>query len=90
MIIVRASEAVQLLTAALMVLLRVGIGLKHNPIERSRLPGNRSNRSWPSGCFACHGPDKAEGGLRLNRKESAFAELESGNRALGTNGSVET
>ena len=33
-------------------------------------------------CFACHGPDKAEGGLRLNQKDSAFAKLESGKTAL--------
>jgi len=33
-------------------------------------------------CFACHGPDKAEGGLRLNRRETALAELESGEHAI--------
>src|SRR5688572_24643061 len=33
-------------------------------------------------CFACHGPDKAEGGLRLNRRETAVAELESGACAI--------
>ena len=33
-------------------------------------------------CFACHGPDKAEGELRLNQKESAFAKLTSEKRAL--------
>ena len=35
-------------------------------------------------CFACHGPDdKArKGGLRLDTQEGAFAELESGARAL--------
>jgi hypothetical protein len=33
-------------------------------------------------CFNCHGPDKAEGGLRLNRREAAFAELDSGERAI--------
>jgi mono/diheme cytochrome c family protein len=33
-------------------------------------------------CFACHGPDEAEGGLRLNEKESAFGELDSGSRAI--------
>lgn len=33
-------------------------------------------------CFACHGPDKAEGGLRLNRRESAFAKQESGQTAI--------
>jgi mono/diheme cytochrome c family protein len=29
-------------------------------------------------CFSCHGPDQAKGGLRLNRRESALAELDSG------------
>ena len=33
-------------------------------------------------CYACHGPDKAEGGLRLNSKEAAFAKLESGTHAI--------
>ena len=33
-------------------------------------------------CFACHGPDKAEGGLRLNQKDSAFSRLESGKSAI--------
>ena len=33
-------------------------------------------------CYACHGPDKAEGGLRLNTKEAAFAKLESGTHAI--------
>ena len=33
-------------------------------------------------CFACHGPDKAEGGLRLNSLESAVAKLESGDHAI--------
>jgi hypothetical protein len=33
-------------------------------------------------CFACHGPDKAEGGLRLNSPTSIIAELDSGNRAI--------
>src|SRR5580658_8370197 len=33
-------------------------------------------------CFACHGPDKAEGGLRLDRNERALAELDSGAHAV--------
>ena len=33
-------------------------------------------------CFACHGPDKAEGGLRLNHKESALSKQASGKQAL--------
>ena len=33
-------------------------------------------------CYACHGPDKSEGGLRLNDKEAVFSPLESGKQAL--------
>ena len=33
-------------------------------------------------CLNCHGPDKAEGGLRLNRPEAALAKLDSGERAI--------
>ena len=33
-------------------------------------------------CLACHGPDQAKGGLRLDKKDKAFAELDSGERAL--------
>ncbi|MFY7891967.1 MAG: c-type cytochrome domain-containing protein, partial [Pirellula sp.] len=33
-------------------------------------------------CFACHGPDQAEAGLRLNSREQAIAKLESGHTAI--------
>ncbi|GAA4465670.1 PSD1 and planctomycete cytochrome C domain-containing protein [Novipirellula rosea] len=33
-------------------------------------------------CFACHGPDKAEGGISFAEQESAFAEAESGEFAI--------
>ena len=33
-------------------------------------------------CFACHGPDQAEAGLRLNERDQAFAKLESGFSAI--------
>ncbi len=33
-------------------------------------------------CFSCHGPDKAEAGLRLSSEESALATLESGARGV--------
>ncbi len=33
-------------------------------------------------CFACHGPDKAEAGLRLNERASAFATLDSKKQAI--------
>ncbi|MEQ8788302.1 MAG: PSD1 and planctomycete cytochrome C domain-containing protein [Pirellulaceae bacterium] len=33
-------------------------------------------------CFACHGPDAKEGGLRLDSREAALAEADSGDRAI--------
>lgn len=33
-------------------------------------------------CFSCHGPDKAEAGLRLNHRKSALAELPSKEHAI--------
>src|SRR5947209_8324670 len=33
-------------------------------------------------CLACHGPNQAKGGLRLDKKDRAFAELDSGERAI--------
>src|SRR5690606_31241028 len=33
-------------------------------------------------CFACHGPDKSEGELRLDLEKRASAELESGAHAI--------
>ncbi|HEX6963026.1 MAG TPA: PSD1 and planctomycete cytochrome C domain-containing protein [Lacipirellula sp.] len=33
-------------------------------------------------CFACHGPDAGEGGLRLHEREAALAELDSGLNAI--------
>lgn len=33
-------------------------------------------------CFACHGPDKSEGGLRLDQKELSFRKMESGKQPL--------
>ncbi|TWU49222.1 PSD1 and planctomycete cytochrome C domain-containing protein [Rubripirellula reticaptiva] len=33
-------------------------------------------------CYACHGPDKAEGGLKFVDQESAYAETESGDFAI--------
>ena len=33
-------------------------------------------------CYACHGPDQSEGGLRLSERDSAIAENDSGLRAL--------
>jgi Protein of unknown function (DUF1553)/Protein of unknown function (DUF1549)/Planctomycete cytochrome C/PA14 domain len=36
-------------------------------------------------CFACHGPDKAEGGLRLDNREAALTSLDSGEKAIVPN-----
>ncbi|HEY4308964.1 MAG TPA: PSD1 and planctomycete cytochrome C domain-containing protein [Pirellulales bacterium] len=36
-------------------------------------------------CYRCHGPDQAKGGLRLNSRDGAFAELESGGHAIVAN-----
>ena len=33
-------------------------------------------------CFACHGPESGEGGLRLDSRETALAELDSGLLAI--------
>jgi len=33
-------------------------------------------------CFACHGPDQSEGGIRFSDEESAFAETDSGDPAI--------
>jgi mono/diheme cytochrome c family protein len=33
-------------------------------------------------CYACHGPDEAEGGLQFTSKEAAFSELDSGFHAI--------
>ena len=33
-------------------------------------------------CFSCHGPDKAEAGLRLHKRTAALAELDSGEFAI--------
>ncbi|HVW37215.1 MAG TPA: DUF1549 domain-containing protein, partial [Pirellulales bacterium] len=33
-------------------------------------------------CFRCHGPDKAEGGLKLSQRDGALAELDSGQHAI--------
>jgi mono/diheme cytochrome c family protein len=33
-------------------------------------------------CYACHGPDEAESGLRLDQQDSAFGEADSGEHAV--------
>jgi mono/diheme cytochrome c family protein len=36
-------------------------------------------------CYACHGPDEAEGGLQFTSKEAVFSELDSGFQAIVAN-----
>ena len=36
-------------------------------------------------CYACHGPDEAEGGLQFTSKEAVFSELDSGFPAIVAN-----
>ena len=53
--------------------------------ETPKLQYNRHVRPILSdNCFACHGPDEnsRESGLRLDQRESAVAELDSGVRAI--------
>lgn len=54
-------------------------------LANAKIDFNRDIRPLLSdNCYACHGPDEAhrEAGLRLDVKESAFGELDSGERAL--------
>lgn len=41
-------------------------------------------------CYACHGPDKGEGGLHLNERDDAFKLLESGEHAIVPGKSAES
>src|ERR1041385_104753 len=56
--------------------------------QSSRKPQIDFNRDirpiFSENCYACHGPDhnKRKAGLRLDKKEDAFKQLESGNYAI--------
>ena len=45
---------------------------------------NVENQFCARRCFSCHGPTAENGGLRLHKRETAFAEVESGGRAIMT------
>ncbi|WP_428305737.1 DUF1549 domain-containing protein [Lacipirellula sp.] len=76
----RAATAARLLSAIALVGLLVG------GVESSHAaPVNFSREVKPilaRRCFACHGPDSGEGGLRLDSREHALAELDSGLLAI--------
>ncbi|BBO31313.1 PSD1 and planctomycete cytochrome C domain-containing protein [Lacipirellula parvula] len=61
-------------------------GLLLSGVELSQaVPVNFSREVKPilaRRCFACHGPDSGEGGLRLDSREHALAELDSGSFAI--------
>jgi mono/diheme cytochrome c family protein len=46
--------------------------------------GRQIRPIFADNCFACHGPDESnrEGGLRLDQREGAFAEADSGSRPI--------
>jgi mono/diheme cytochrome c family protein len=53
--------------------------------EGSQRPVNFQRQVQPifaKRCFACHGPDMNEGGLRLHDSQAALAELDSGEHAI--------
>lgn len=55
------------------------------PLVSAAAPVNFSREVKPilaRRCFACHGPDSGEGGLRLDGREHALAELDSGLLAI--------
>ena len=52
------------------------------PATRFRLAPSVVRPILADRCFACHGPDKAEGGLRMNSAEGLSAKLDSGAQAI--------
>lgn len=80
-------------TALLLAFAIVGLldGVAASGQEAALRPVNFQRQIQPifaKRCFSCHGPDAAEGGLRLHEREAAMAELDSGERAI-TPGDVE-
>ncbi|MDB5346840.1 MAG: hypothetical protein JWP89_5217 [Schlesneria sp.] len=66
------------LIAALIMLPHCSMAQSPEPIDF----GRQIQPILAKRCYACHGPDKAEGGLRLNQRELAFEKLESGKQAV--------
>ncbi|QDU82213.1 Planctomycete cytochrome C [Polystyrenella longa] len=85
-----ALRLVHYFSPRLTVLLTVGILAGLTPLQAEESPPeevrfNRDIRPILSDtCFTCHGPSNkdVEAGLRFDNQESAFSELESGNRAI--------
>jgi hypothetical protein len=72
-----------LLRSFLSLLTLVGVPL--SGVELAAAPVNFSREVKPilaRRCFACHGPESGEGGLRLDGREHALAELDSGSFAI--------
>ena len=59
----------------------VGLGQTGDILRASELAG-RVQSLFAEKCLACHGADEAEAGLRLDSREHAIRELESGNSAI--------
>ena len=64
--------------AVLLLVPQLALAQTNDPVEF----GRQIQPILAKRCYACHGPDKAEGGLRLNQRTLAFEKLESGKRAV--------
>jgi mono/diheme cytochrome c family protein len=64
------------------VLAAAGLGADHQCVAAEVSFSRQIKPLLARRCFACHGPDADEAGLRLNRQETALADLPSGERAI--------
>src|SRR5215471_13093226 len=79
------STARQLLLGLLVTLPSLQYPVTAAPGSKPSVDFNRDIRPiFSENCYACHGPDqnKRKAGLRLDKKEDAFRQLESGNYAI--------
>src|SRR5262245_26629883 len=73
------------LTPSFILLIFFIVAIRTRAANPAEVDYNRDVRPiFSENCYACHGPDqnKRKAGLRLDRKEDAFAELKSGNHAI--------